>query len=110
LDVAVPTFILQPAVENAVRHGLSAEASRCNVSVAARLTGSTLVIEVHDSGPGPAGKAGDPPREGIGISNTRARLQQAYGGRARFTLRPAPPQGCVATLEIPLATAEGGTG
>lgn len=105
LDVAVPTFVLQPVIENAVRYGLSSEEKRCHVRVIAGIADRALLIEVHDSGPGLGGDADKPVREGIGISNTRARLHQLYGARARFELRNASPIGCVVSIHIPMISA-----
>jgi LytS/YehU family sensor histidine kinase len=102
LDLTVPTFILQPVIENAVRYGLGSEEERCQVRVTAQIADRALLIEIHDSGPGLGGDAHEPIREGIGISNTKARLHQVYGHRARFGLRNASPTGCVVSIHIPV--------
>jgi hypothetical protein len=104
LDVPVPTFILQPIVENAVRHGLQAEQRQCRVRVVSKREGDMLVLEVHDTGPGLDRAASGPARRGIGIANTRARLEQVYGPRAQFDLRAGVPRGCVATVRVPMTT------
>ena len=72
----VPSFFLQPLVENALRHGLGPE-SGGRVHVSASVGEETLHIEVHDNGR--SGDAARPPRTGLGLSNTRARLAQLYG-------------------------------
>jgi len=105
LGVTVPTFILQPVIENAVRYGLSSEEKRCQVRVSAEIVDQLLLIEVHDSGPGLGADAHEPVREGVGISNTKARLHQVYGDRARFELRNVSPTGCVVSIQIPVSKA-----
>jgi LytS/YehU family sensor histidine kinase len=94
-DALVPNLILQPLVENAVRHGVGGATGR--VAVTVRRVGATLRMEVSDSGEAqPAG--GD--RVGIGLSNTRARLERLYGGVHRFELTQTAA-GTSAIIEIP---------
>ena len=78
----VPNLILQPLVENAIRHGLETRAAPGEVSVLARRTGARLIVTVADNGVGEA----DPSRrrEGVGLANSRARLRQLYGADQRF--------------------------
>jgi two-component system, LytTR family, sensor kinase len=99
LGAALPHLGLQPLVENAVRHGIGKSASAQLVRVRACRQGDELIVTVEDDGPGP----GDPgePGSGIGLSNTRARLAQLYGDRARLTLAARPGGGAVATLSVP---------
>jgi signal transduction histidine kinase len=105
LDCRVPNLILQPIVENAIRHGVSQRSARGHVEVHASRAGRSLRLEVRDNGrglpegaEGPRGKQGG----GVGLANTRARLQQLYGGDYRFELQNAPAGGAVVTLELPL--------
>jgi hypothetical protein len=92
---AVPTLLLQPLAENAVRHGIALSASPGVVEVRAFRRGGRLLIEVFNSG------VLDPPSErGIGLRNTRARLQHLYGEEARFELASADG-GVIASLSIP---------
>jgi hypothetical protein len=102
LDALVPTFILQPLVENAVRHGIEPQRTGGVVRIEARRTLDRLWIEISDTGmglkPGP-GAAAD--GHGIGLSNARARLEQLYPEFHRLTLSNAENGGCVATLEFP---------
>ncbi len=83
LDVKVPTFFLQPLVENAMRHGLEPLRGAAELTVSAVRDGTQLVLRVQDNGvPGkPLGA-----REGIGLGNTRARLRQLYGDQAVLAL------------------------
>jgi hypothetical protein len=105
----VPTFLLQPLVENAIRHGAAAQegGGLAEVEIAAVRVGNRLRLEVRDNGPGISGGGeGDASRNGgVGIANTRARLTQLYGAGYSFTLANAPAGkgggGAVATVEIP---------
>ncbi|MET0623470.1 MAG: histidine kinase [Pyrinomonadaceae bacterium] len=104
LDCGVPNLILQPIVENAIRHGVSQRAGPGHVEVRAERAGTSLRLEVRDNGRGlperPAAKAAK--GGGVGLANTRARLQRLYGAAYRFELANAPDGGAVVTLEIPL--------
>ena len=103
----VPTLLLQPLVENAIRYGAAplANSGVAEVEIAARRVGEQLHLEVRDNGPGVA--ADREPRAngrgGLGITNTRARLRELYGSSHRFELTnaPAPARGAVATIDIP---------
>jgi LytS/YehU family sensor histidine kinase len=96
--VPVPVLLLQPIVENAIRHGLAAHVSAGRIAVEARRAGESLVIEVTDDGPGAAAGSS---REGVGLGNTRARLEALYGDRCRLDLTRAPGRGARVRLEIP---------
>lgn len=98
--VQVPPLLLQPLVENALKHGREAD-GRAHVSIRVQRSGADLRIEVRDGGSGPREGAHD----GIGLSNTRARLQHLYGERGRFSLRPAEGGGALALVELPLREA-----
>ena len=97
-DALVPNLILQPIVENAVIHGISKRTAPGHVQIDAALDKDHLRIVVSDDGPGlPAGYS-----EGVGLSNTRARLTQLYGSDQSFTMVPGPAGGVVVTLTTPL--------
>ena len=99
LPALIPHLLLQPLVENAVRHGLSA-AGLAQLHIQADRQGGQLVLEVRDSGPGPT-PAG--PR-GVGLTNSEQRLRALYGERYVLDLRPAPGQGTIVHLELPFLT------
>ncbi|HEX6095381.1 MAG TPA: histidine kinase [Thermoanaerobaculia bacterium] len=93
-DAAVPTLLLQPLVENAVRHG-----DPTTVGVRSRRDGETLVIEIENDGaPLPRNWQ---QREGVGLSSTRRRLEQLYASRASLELENQQPAGVVARVRIP---------
>lgn len=99
-DVEVPMLLLQPLVENAVRHGLSRYVDASLLHIAVREEGTTLILTVEDDA-APAG-ALDTLKEGIGLSNTRHRLAAMYGERAGLTIAARVPRGCTVSVTIPL--------
>jgi signal transduction histidine kinase len=101
LDARVPSLVLQPLVENALRHGLATRAGPGRVDIEAERQGDTLRLRVVDDG------RGLPPAttERVGLSNTRARLQLMYGNRQRFDVRNSGTQGVTAEIELPWRTA-----
>ncbi len=98
-DLAVPLFILQPLVENALAHGVGARMAGGRVEVSVSRRGERLRIEVRDDGPGMSSVA--PEREGIGLSNTRERLRASFGADQTFVLEARRTGGIIARLEIP---------
>jgi hypothetical protein len=98
LDALVPALILQPLVENAIRHGIERRAAPGRVDVEARRRNGTLVLRVRDASTGAAAAPRD--GAGIGLSNTQARLRHLYGERQRFHLRDTDA-GAVALVELP---------
>ncbi len=102
LDAVVPNLLLQPLVENAVRHGVAARALPGWVEISARRADARLYIEVSDNGPGlPASYTG----KGLGLSNTRARLERLYGEQHSFRLENLASGGVRVCVEIPWRTA-----
>jgi len=98
-NALVPNLILQPIVENALKHGVGQVTSAGVVTIAARRAGDRLVLSVTDNGRGPGAGA-----EGVGLANTNARLHQMYGDEFRVTLRAASPRGTIAELTLPYHT------
>ena len=106
LGALVPNLILQPLVENAIRHGIEPRAKPGCIDLRAWRENGRLKLEVRDNGVGLA--PGRRPEEGVGLSNTRARLQQLYGdGQHRFGLDNASGAGLAVCLEIPFRPATG---
>lgn len=108
LDALVPNLILQPIIENAVKHGVSKLEGVGRVELAAWREGERLVLAVRDNGPGPSapssGEEGTS-SHGIGLRITRERLESLYGGAQDFALEPAPEGGAVARISLPYRTA-----
>lgn len=101
-EALVPNLILQPLVENAIKHGIAARPGEGSIEVRAHRRDDRLELVVRDDGPGPpdGGRRCD---TGIGLSNTRDRLRLLYADAHAFSLRRAPFRGCEAALTIPLA-------
>jgi two-component system, LytTR family, sensor kinase len=100
MDVLVPTLILQPLVENAIRHGLEPMVRPGTLRIDAQADGDTLWLRVRDDG------AGLPKtwkrREGVGLTNTRSRLERLYSEEAAITVRDNPGGGVLVDVYIPL--------
>jgi len=101
---AVPGFLLQPLVENALRHGIARRAGAGVLEVSARRVGSQLVLRVRDDGPG---LTTAPEPGGVGLANTRARLAALYGDRATLEVANAEGGGVAATVRLPYHEASG---
>lgn len=97
----VPAFLLQPLVENSVRHGLAPRAAVTVITIGAMRAGDRLVLRVADNGGGPVAET--PMREGIGLSNTRARLEALYAGEATLAFRH--DNGFVVEITLPFRPA-----
>jgi two-component system LytT family sensor kinase len=120
LRARVPNLILQPLVENAIRHGISRQSAPGRLLIRATRRNARLLLQVEDNGPGlslisEGGSAPHAPAAhhatiasatravtgGVGLANTRARLEHLYGAEHRFELTRATPRGMLVTLEIP---------
>jgi two-component sensor histidine kinase len=101
MDAAVPNLILQPLVENAVRHGVAPRPETGHIDIRARRENGRLRVEIMDDGPGMPGGPSAQKREGVGLSNARARLQQMYGDAHQFTLANRAGGGLIVTLCVP---------
>jgi two-component system LytT family sensor kinase len=98
LETTVPLFILQPLVENAIRHGIDRRAGAGRIDIRARAAGDSIEISVADDG---AGLSENGIREGIGLSNIRQRLEQLYGTRGAIALKGNPESGTEVAIRIP---------
>ena len=103
LQATIPNFLLQPLVENAIRHGIAPSAQPGSIAIRARRKGDALLIEVVDNGRG----AAQQPRvgEGVGLANTRQRLDTLYGSNARMELIRPPEGGAISLVQMPFVGA-----
>jgi signal transduction histidine kinase len=99
-EALVPNLVLQPLVENTFRHGLAAMQTLGRVDVRAVRDNGDLVLTVRDNGRGPAWEM----REGVGLTNTRARLRQLYGARHSLALSAAQGGGALVEIRMPYHT------
>jgi two-component system LytT family sensor kinase len=97
-DAVVPEFILQPLVENAIRHGISKRSEQGLIEITATIADDNVLLIVRDNGPG----YNEDVEGGIGLENTRNRVHTLFGDRAHFEVRNLNGRGTVATLKIPL--------
>lgn len=102
LNALVPSMILQPLVENSVRHGVAPHPEGGCIKIKAWRDNSTLRVDVEDDGPGLYNAT--PPKERVGLTNTRARVKNLYGDEHGLTLRNATGGGLVVSLTIPFRT------
>ena len=109
LDAEVPRLILQPLVENAIKHGVAPRSGRGLIQISARTREGTLWIEVRDNGVGLSGEAGSRLHSGVGLSNTRARLECLYGPAHRLEFSEIP-EGLSVQMQIPLSRVPPGAG
>jgi sensor histidine kinase YesM len=97
LDASVPNMILQPLVENAIKHGLSPLPEGGTITIRAHRSGACLRVSVSDDGIGfPKGFG-----TGVGLANTRARLTALYGAAGHLNLDANPGGGVIAQIELP---------
>ena len=94
----VPSLLLQPIVENAVRHAIAPREQGGRIVVTATHTGDRLCLSVDDDGPG---LAAQPNGAGIGLANTRERLIHRYGADHQFVLEPSPLRGLRVGIDLP---------
>jgi signal transduction histidine kinase len=103
LDCAVPSFVLQPLVENAVRHAIAPRPEGGRVSISARLEAGTLRIRVSDDGPGTTQEAAER-ATGLGLRALRQRIAAVGAGLSHLDIATAPGAGFQATVTLPVAT------
>ena len=107
LDAMVPNLVLQPLVENAIRHAVEPRLAGGHVEVRATKAGDALRLTVRDDGPGL--RPGSLPSAGLGISNTRARLEHLYDGRQTLEIANHPEGGALVTVTFPWRLREAAT-
>ena len=100
-DAEVPSLLLQPIVENAVKYGFSQTLGPGNVSIVCRVKANTLDLEVTDTGPGFPSSRSQNPGTGVGLANTRARLEQLYGGNYSMDMSNGPNGGALVRIRVP---------
>jgi hypothetical protein len=101
-SAAIPALLLQPLVENAVKHGAARSAPPATITIRARREGQDVIVAVENSG----GQAGAPAAgAGIGLQNVRERLRHRFGERQQLSVGPLPQGGYAATVRMPLETA-----
>ena len=101
---AVPSFLLQPLVENAFRHGVAKRAGPCRLELAASVNNGELHVWVRDDGAGLPADFSVTDHAGTGLRNTSMRLQRLYDGNAQLRLEPAEGGGTVAHIRLPAQT------
>jgi signal transduction histidine kinase len=106
LSARVPPLLLQPLVENAVRHGIMPRENGGTLTIEARQVGERLLLRVADDGPGPPDETDPAEGTGIGLSNTKARLDALYGDNYDLALQRADGGGCVVRIEMPFRRAD----
>jgi len=100
-DALVPSLILQPLIENAIKYAITPSEEGGTLRISARVQHKTLVLQIADSGPGLGNGNNGQKSSGVGLKNTRERLQQLYGDSQAFTLAPNEPRGLRITINIP---------
>ena len=100
-EAAVPAFVLQPLIENAVRHAIAPREAGGAITLEAHRSGEMLHVSIVDDGPGVRDEPQGNGTGRIGLTNTRDRLRQLYGDRGRLQLVSVPGGGTRATIEIP---------
>lgn len=101
LDALVPNLILQPLVENSIKHGIAPRPGRGRVDIRARRVGDELVLEVEDNGAGLSATRLSDFNRGVGLNNTRSRLKHLYGENHRFEFRQPRGGGLQVLIAIP---------
>ncbi|MBJ6759183.1 histidine kinase [Myxococcaceae bacterium JPH2] len=104
-DALVPPLLLQPLVENAIRHGIAPRRGPGRVWVRVQRVGERVALEVRDDGVGPPAEGASRLSEGIGLGSTRARLERLYGVAQSLTWAANVPRGFVVSLSLPYRSA-----
>jgi signal transduction histidine kinase len=104
LDALVPNLILQPLVENAIKHGIGPRSAPGRITIASRQVGDTVELTVQDNGVGMSAARLSDFNRGVGLSNTRSRLEHLYGAAHRFEFRQPAGGGLLVSIVVPLAS------
>jgi two-component system, LytTR family, sensor kinase len=99
-EASVPQMILQPIVENAIRHGIGRSSSAGRIMISVAKINGTVELRVQDDGPGLL-PTDSPEDQGVGLANTRARLQQLYGHEGKLEIDNCDRGGAIVTMSIP---------
>jgi len=105
LDALVPNMILQPLVENAIRHGIADRTENGRISISARKRANDLLLKVEDNGSGIPARAVLSLKEGVGLTSTRGRLERLYGSGQRLQLEAPSAGGLIARIVLPFVAA-----
>jgi two-component sensor histidine kinase len=97
----VPSLILQPLIENAIKYAITPSEEGGTLRITARVQQGTLAVQLSDTGPGLGNGNNGQKSSGVGLKNTRERLQQLYGDEQAFTLAPNEPTGLTVTINLP---------
>lgn len=106
LDCLVPTLILQPIVENTIRHGVARSTQPCGLTLRATREHDRLLVELRDTGTHATLRDDEPSGLGIGLRNTRARLQELYGSEQSFSIARNAAGGVTVMIAMPIRRAE----
>ncbi len=101
LETFVPAMIVQPLVENAVKHGISKRLEGGRIIIRAHSDNDRTIIEIEDNGTGLPEESQEEPGLGIGLTNVNERLRVIYGEKCQLRLTKIPGRGTLARLEIP---------
>ncbi|MFZ4381665.1 MAG: sensor histidine kinase [Sandarakinorhabdus sp.] len=104
MEARLPSLLLQPIVENAIKYAVTPSEDGADIVVDARRMGDRLVITIADTGPGLGGTPAEAGGTGVGLTNIRERLAQSYGPDHRFELADNDPQGLIVLIDIPYQT------
>ena len=105
MKALVPSLILQPLIENSMKYAISPSENGGTIIISAKVRNQMLLLTLSDNGPGLSnGSTSRKGSNGVGLKNTRERLQQFYGDDQAFTLAPNDPTGLVITINLPFET------
>lgn len=102
LDAGIPSLLLQPIVENTIKHGVSNSSRRVEITISARRDGDHLAVDIRDNGE--PGTGDGPGGSGVGLRNIRSRLAVIYGDAAYMNAAPSPEGGFHVAIRLPLRT------